>query len=63
MPGCGEQVANTWRTTAGLTDAPQATWDGIVRGLDNNAGLGRFAGPGAWNNMDVLVVRAHSWQR
>ena len=37
-------------------EGPAATWDGIVRGLDNNAGLGRFAGPGAWNNMDLLVV-------
>ena len=50
-------MANSWRTTAGLNDGPTATWDGIVRGLDNNAGLGRFAGPGGWNNMDVLVVR------
>ena len=33
-----------------------ANWDGIIRGLDNNAGLGRFAGPGGWNNMDFLAV-------
>ena len=56
MSTCTLQVANSWRTTAGLTDQPPATWDGIIRGLDNNAGLGRFAGPGGWNNMDQLVV-------
>ena len=53
------QVANSWRTTAGLVESGEpANWDGILRGLDNNAGLGRFAGPGGWNNMDFLAVRA-----
>ena len=51
------QVANSWRTTAGLVESGEpANWDGIIRGLDNNAGLGRFAGPGGWNNMDFLAV-------
>ena len=35
-----------------------ANWDNVIRGLDNNAGLGRFAGPGGWNNMDFLAVGA-----
>ncbi len=53
------QVANSWRTTAGLSDTGEpASWDSIIRGLDNNAGLGRFAGPGGWNNMDFLQVSA-----
>lgn len=50
-------MANSWRTTAGLSDTGEpASWDSIIRGLDNNAGLGRFAGPGGWNNMDFLQV-------
>lgn len=58
------QVANSWRTTAGLSDTGEpASWDSIVRGLDNNAGLGRFAGPGGWNNMDFLQVSApQAWR-
>ncbi len=53
------QVANSWRTTAGLVESGEpANWDNIIRGLDNNAGLGRFAGPGGWNNMDFLAVGA-----
>lgn len=55
--GVCRQVANSWRTTAGLTDSLQATWEGILRVLDNSAGLGRFAGPGGWNNLDLLAVR------
>jgi hypothetical protein len=50
------QVANSWRTTAGLTDSLQATWEGILRVLDNSAGLARFAAPGGWNNLDLLAV-------
>jgi hypothetical protein len=52
-------VANSWRTTSGIIDeniSPSATWDGIIRVLDNNAGLGRYAGMGGWNNMDFLAV-------
>ncbi|EIE26102.1 glycoside hydrolase [Coccomyxa subellipsoidea C-169] len=52
----GTTVANSWRTTAGLTDQLQATWEGILRVLDNSAGLGRFAAPGGWNNLDLLAV-------
>ena len=50
-------MANSWRTTAGLTDNLEATWEGILRVLDNSAGLGRFAAPGGWNNLDLLAVR------
>ncbi|CAK0737181.1 hypothetical protein CVIRNUC_000868 [Coccomyxa viridis] len=53
----GMGVANSWRTTAGLVESGEpANWDNIIRGLDNNAGLGRFAGPGGWNNMDFLAI-------
>ena len=68
-PGCLRtgpvlQVANSWRTTAGLSDTGEpASWDSIIRGLDNNMGLGRFAGPGGWNNMDFLQVSALAWER
>ena len=44
------QVANSWRTTADIA----ASWDSILRCLDNTVGLSRFAGPGAWNDPDML---------
>ena len=46
------QVANSWRTTADIA----ASWDSILRCLDNTIGLSRFAGPGAWNDPDMLEV-------
>jgi len=49
----GAAVGNSWRTDADITPS----WDGILRSLDNGAaGLGRFAGPGAWNDPDMLEV-------
>ena len=47
------QVGNSWRTTADI----RATWEDILRCLDNNVGLAQFAGPGAWNDPDMLEVR------
>ncbi len=49
----GTQVGNSWRTTADISP----NWDSILRCLDNNIGLARFAGPGAWNDPDMLEVR------
>lgn len=46
------QVGNSWRTTADISPS----WDSILRCLDNNIGLARFAGPGAWNDPDMLEV-------
>jgi alpha-galactosidase len=47
-----EVGANLWRTTGDIN----ATWDRmIVIGL-NQAGLSKFAGPGHWNDPDMLEV-------
>ncbi|KAL3147729.1 hypothetical protein ABBQ32_002471 [Trebouxia sp. C0010 RCD-2024] len=48
----GPKVGNSWRTTADI--AP--SWENILRCLDNTIGLSRFAGPGAWNDPDMLEV-------
>lgn len=48
------QISNSWRTTGDI--AP--TWESILRCLDNTVGLSRFAGPGAWNDPDLLEVSA-----
>ena len=43
---------NTWRISA---DA-DGTWGGVVRSLDVDAPLYRYAGPGGWNDPDILQV-------
>ena len=57
----GEVGANLWRTTWDIRD----TWDhgkydsghaGIVTILDRQAELWSYAGPGRWNDPDMLVV-------
>ena len=48
------QVGNSWRTTGDISP----NWDSFLRCLDNNVGLARYAGPGAWNDPDMLEVRS-----
>lgn len=48
------QVGNSWRTTGDIS----GNWDSMLRCLDNTVGLARFAGPGAWNDPDMLEARA-----
>lgn len=36
----------------------EATWADVVENLDETAGLARFAGPGGWNDADMLEVRS-----
>ena len=50
----GGGVGNAWRTDADIS----ASWDSVLRSIDNVAGLARFAGPGGWNDPDMLEVRA-----
>ncbi|GAB4814199.1 hypothetical protein N2152v2_001245 [Parachlorella kessleri] len=45
-------VGNSWRTTDDI--AP--SWDSILAKLDNTLSLAQFAGPGAWNDPDMLEV-------
>ena len=54
------QVANMWRTTQDISLAIQATWGTVMDNLDGTTQLARFAGPGAWNDADMLEVSAPS---
>lgn len=50
-----------WRTTADVRDKwkmkDTETWGhGIMDILDENADLGKYAGPGRWNDPDMLIV-------
>jgi len=44
--------ANSWRTDIDIAD----TWNDLLRCLDNNINLARYAGPGGWNDPDMLEV-------
>ena len=44
--------ANLWRTT----DDIQANWNSIYTILNQQAGLAKYAGPGHWNDPDMLEV-------
>ena len=52
------RFAHLWRTTDDFTrHHPRAqAWDGLMEVLDINAGLSRYARPGAWNDPDLLQV-------
>ncbi len=46
-----------WRTTGDITD----TWKSMTRILDAQDGLELFAGPGCWNDPDMLIVGMVGW--
>ena len=50
--------ANSWRTTGDITD----TWASMSRiGFEQQVGLDLYAGPGHWNDPDMLVVGKVGW--
>ena len=50
--------ANSWRTTGDITD----TWYSLKTiGFDYQKGLHPYAGPGHWNDPDMLVVGKVGW--
>ncbi len=54
----GDQVGgNCWRTTGDITD----TWQSMSGIGFSQAGHERFAGPGRWNDPDMLVVGRVGW--
>ena len=54
----GERVGGQcWRTTGDITD----TWDSLRMIADGQDGLERWAGPGAWNDPDMLIVGWVGW--
>jgi alpha-galactosidase len=56
----GAEVGNLWRTTGDIIDCWDCPSDwggmGVVHILDQNASLAAFAGPGHWNDPDMLEV-------
>ncbi|PZE21067.1 NPCBM/NEW2 domain-containing protein [Paenibacillus xerothermodurans] len=48
----GPQVGHLWRTTADISDR----WDSVMSILDQQVGLESYAGPGHWNDPDMLEV-------
>lgn len=49
---------NLWRTTGDITD----TWESVLRiGFRLQRGLAPYAGPGHWNDPDMLVVGKVGW--
>lgn len=54
----GDQVGgNCWRTTGDITD----TWQSLSSIGFNQAGHERYAGPGRWNDPDMLIVGKVGW--
>lgn len=54
----GQQAGgNCWRTTYDISD----TWITVSRNGFSQAGYERFAGPGHWNDPDMLVVGYVGW--
>eukprot|EP01025_Chloroclados_australasicus_P024344 TRINITY_DN24440_c0_g1_i5.p1 TRINITY_DN24440_c0_g1~~TRINITY_DN24440_c0_g1_i5.p1 ORF type:complete len:436 (-),score=71.20 TRINITY_DN24440_c0_g1_i5:1764-3071(-) len=48
----GKEVGNSWRTTTDVSPV----WEVVMKNLDGIAGLGMYAGTGAWNDADMLQV-------
>lgn len=46
------QVGNLWRTTGDISDS----WNSMINIFDKQRDLARFAGPGKWNDPDMLEV-------
>lgn len=46
------KISNMWRSNNDYSDS----WDAVLHNLDGEANNGSFAGPGAWNDPDILQV-------
>ncbi len=46
------ELGNLWRTTGDIRDS----WESMIHILDQQVGLSPFAGPGHWNDPDMLEV-------
>jgi alpha-galactosidase len=56
-----DHIGTMWRTAHDYTayGAPENTWKAMLQIVNLNAGLARFAHPGAWNDPDMLLVGTH----
>jgi len=48
----GKEVGHLWRTTGDIVDR----WDAMISILDKERDLAKYAGPGYWNDPDMLEV-------
>jgi alpha-galactosidase len=48
----GSGIGNMWRTTGDISD----TWSSMLSNFDSNASHASYAGPGGWNDPDMLEV-------
>jgi alpha-galactosidase len=48
----GPSVGNLWRTTGDISD----NWTSMLSNFDSNASHASYAGPGGWNDPDMLEV-------
>ena len=52
IPTWGKDVGNSWRTTPDIVD----TWKSMLNIIDKNNKWYEYAGPGGWNDPDMLEV-------
>ena len=52
IPTWGKEFGNSWRTTLDITD----TWISMINIIDQNDKWYKYAGPGGWNDPDMLEV-------
>ena len=52
-----ETGGNSWRTTGDINDS----WKSMVRNAARGNGIESYAGPGHWNDPDMLVVGQVAW--
>ena len=52
IPTWGKDVGNSWRTTQDIVD----TWKSMTNIIDQNNKWYEYAGPGGWNDPDMLEV-------
>ncbi|KAJ7160140.1 glycoside hydrolase family 27 protein [Mycena filopes] len=50
----GSAVANSWRISNDI--GPPASWDNLFRIINQVVPITQFAGPGGWNDLDMLEV-------
>ena len=48
----GRAMGNSWRTTLDISD----TWNSMIKIIDQNDQWYKYAGPGGWNDPDMLEV-------
>ena len=52
VPTWGKSVGNSWRTTGDISDK----WNSMIKIIDINDKSYQYAGPGGWNDPDMLEI-------